>query len=216
MAAHRRLLGVAIFAALLFALWMAFMPHSPAGLRALAEEAGPFAAVAFLGVWAVATPSLISGTLLAAAGGLLFGPLDGSLITIAGATLGAAVAFGIARRFGGSDLGRLRGRAGRLVTKIEARGFRSILCLRAAPGVPATLVNYAAGASRVRLRDFVLASAIGGAPRGIAYAVLGSNATDPSALAVAAPVVVLAAMGVLGTVLAGATFRSPRPAAANV
>ena len=78
--------------------------------------------------------------------------------------------------------------------------------------MPATLISYGAGMSRIPLGAFVAATALGGAPRGIAYAVLGSNVTDASPLAVAAPVVVLAAMAVLGTALAGATFRPRRPA----
>jgi uncharacterized membrane protein YdjX (TVP38/TMEM64 family) len=107
---------------------------------------------------------------------------------------------------GGPALGRLGGRTQTIVAALERRGFRSMLCLRAAPAMPATLISYGAGMSRISLGTFVAATALGGAPRGIAYAVLGSNATDPSAIAVAAPVVVLIAMAVIGTALAGTTF----------
>jgi uncharacterized membrane protein YdjX (TVP38/TMEM64 family) len=93
---------------------------------------------------------------------------------------------------------------------LEQRSFRSMLCLRAAPAMPATGISYAAGMSRISLGTFVAATAIGGAPRGIAYAVLGSNVGDPSALAVAAPVVVLIAMAIIGIAVAGTTFW-PRP-----
>jgi uncharacterized membrane protein YdjX (TVP38/TMEM64 family) len=210
MARRRQLLVVALAAASLFGLWMAFMPHSPAGVRALAADAGPYASLAFLGVWIVATPSLVSGTLLAAAGGMLFGPVEGSVLAVAGATLGGSAAFGISRRLGGNALGSFSGRTRAIVAALEQRGFRTMLCLRAAPGVPATIVNYAAGMSRIRLRAFAAATLIAGAPRGVAYAVLGSNATDPSALAVAAPIAVLIAMAVLGTALAGATFMPRR------
>ena len=212
MARHRRLLYVAILAATLFGLWIAFMPHSPNGVRDLADDAGPYAVLAVLGVWVVATPSLISGNLLAAATGMLFGPFEGSVITVAGLALGASAAFLIGRRLGGNALGRFGGRPRAIVAAVEQRGFRSILCLRAAPAMPATMISYAAGMSRIRFSAFVAATAIGAAPRGIAYAVLGSNVGDPSALAVAAPIVVLVAMAIFGTALAGATFRRPRPA----
>lgn len=185
---------------------MAFMPHSPDGLRHLVAGAGPLGPLAFVALWAVATPSLVSGTLLAAAGGLLFGPVLGSAVTIAGAALGGAVSFALARKLGGQALGTLGSRAARITGAIEKRGFRSVLCLRAAPGVPATILNYAAGLARIRLRDFVAASAIAGAPRAIAYTVLGTNAAHPSAFAVAAPIVILVVMTVLGAALAGATF----------
>jgi uncharacterized membrane protein YdjX (TVP38/TMEM64 family) len=68
-------------------------------------------------------------------------------------------------------------------------------------------VNYAAGISQVRFRGFVLASAIAGGPRKIAYTVLGSNAAHPSPLAVAAPLAVPVGMAIFGSVLARATFR---------
>jgi uncharacterized membrane protein YdjX (TVP38/TMEM64 family) len=207
MARHRRLLFVALAAATLFGLWIAFMPHSTHGVRDLADDAGPFAVLALLGVWLVATPSLISGVLLAGATGMLLGPLEGSIVTVAGLVLGATAAFFIGRRLGGNALGKFGGRTEKIVAALEARSFRSMLCLRAAPAMPATGISYVAGMSRISLGTFVAATAIGGAPRGIAYAVLGSNVGDPSALAVAAPAVVLIAMAVLGTALAGATFR---------
>jgi uncharacterized membrane protein YdjX (TVP38/TMEM64 family) len=185
---------------------MAFLPHSPGELRALAAKAGPYAGVAFLLVWVVATVSLASGPLLAAAGGMLFGPVDGSVVTICGALLGAATAFTIARRFGGNALGNFGGRTQTVVETLERRGFRSMLCLRAAPATPAAVINYAAGMSKIGIRPFILATAVAGTPRYIAYAVLGSNATDPSAIAVAAPIVVLIAMAIIGTALAGTTF----------
>jgi uncharacterized membrane protein YdjX (TVP38/TMEM64 family) len=49
-----------------------------------------------------------------------------------------------------------------------------------APGVPATLLNYACGLSRVRLRAFLAGSFIGGAPRIVAYAALGASGGDLS------------------------------------
>jgi uncharacterized membrane protein YdjX (TVP38/TMEM64 family) len=210
---NRRLLVVVLAAAALFGLWISFMPHSPSGVRELAARSGPYAALAVLGVWVVATPSLVSGAVLAAAGGMLLGPLEGSIVTVTGLTLGATAAFCIGRRLGGNALSKSGGRTQTVVTALEQRSFRSVLCLRAAPAMPATLISYGAGMSRIPLRAFVLATAIGGAPRGIAYAVLGSNATDPSPLAVAAPIAVLIGMAVIGTVVAGATFR-PRHSAA--
>jgi uncharacterized membrane protein YdjX (TVP38/TMEM64 family) len=207
--ARRRLIVVALLAGALFATWMAFMPHSPHGLRELVARAGIVAPLAFVAVWALATPSMVSGTILAAAGGLLFGPVVGSAVSITGATLGGAVAFTIARRLGGGSLAGLGARAERMTQTIERNGFRAVLCLRAAPGVPATFVNYCAGLTRIRARDFVLASALGGAPRLCAYTVLGSNAAEASVFTVVAPIVVLVAMAVVG-VAAARAFLNPR------
>jgi uncharacterized membrane protein YdjX (TVP38/TMEM64 family) len=103
-------------------------------------------------------------------------------------------------------------RAERVAFAIEQRGFRAILCLRAAPGVPATILNYAAGLARVRTRHFVAATAIAGAPRAIAYSTLGAGAAHPSTVLLVLPTIILVVMGVLGVVLARATFRRSAPA----
>ena len=207
---RRRLALLALGVAALFALAVSLLPHSASGIQDLVSGAGPLAVVAALALWCVATPALISGPLLALATGLMFGPAVGSGIAIAGATLGAILAFAIARRLGGEGLGTLGGRAARWTKAIESRGFRSMLCLRAAPAMPATIISYGAGLSRIGLRDFALATFIVAVPRGIAYAVLGSAAADRTPLMVALPTVVLVVVAVLGIALAGSTIREAR------
>ena len=54
MARHRRLLAVALLAATLFGLWIAFMPHSPKGVRELVDDAGGYAVLGVIAVWMVA------------------------------------------------------------------------------------------------------------------------------------------------------------------
>ncbi len=49
-----------------------------------------------------------------------------------------------------------------------------------APGVPATLLNHAAGLSRIRARQFLAGVSIGGAPRALGYSFLGAGLADPS------------------------------------
>jgi uncharacterized membrane protein YdjX (TVP38/TMEM64 family) len=176
MGSRRKLILLAVAIVALFAAAALGVPHSPDGLRALVAPLGTFATVAFVAIWAALTPALFPGTVLAAASGLLFGTAIGTGVSIVGATLGSALAFGIARRFGRRAADDLSGaRIQRLQERIERRGFLAVLYARLAPGVPVTLLNYAGGLSRVRLRDFVLAIAIGGAPRAFAYTALGGS-----------------------------------------
>ena len=68
---------------------------------------------------------------------------------------------------------------------VGARGFESVLLARVAPGMPYNLVNYAAGLTPVALATFVLATAIGVAPRAFAYTALGGsigNLGSPAAI----------------------------------
>lgn len=176
MGSRRRLTLLAVAIAALFAAAALGVPHSPAGLRGLVEPLGAVAPVAFVLIWAALTPALFPGTALAAASGLLFGTALGTGVSIVGATLGSVLAFGIARRFGRRAADDLSGpRVQRLQERIERRGFLAVLYARLAPGVPVTLLNYAGGLARVRLRDFAIAIAIGGAPRAFAYTALGGS-----------------------------------------
>jgi uncharacterized membrane protein YdjX (TVP38/TMEM64 family) len=65
---------------------------------------------------------------------------------------------------------------------VGAQGFRVVLLLRLSPLFPFNLLNYALGLTRVRLRDFVLASLPGMLPGTLLYVYLGSLVTSVSQL----------------------------------
>src|SRR5206468_2289407 len=133
---------LALCVAALFAVAAGLLPHSPGALRAAVAGYGAWAPAVCIVVWAALTPALFSGTILAGATGLLFGPALGTPIAIAGATLGGALAFTIARRFGAGAAEGLGGpRIARLRARVEGRAFRSVALLRIAPAVPTTLLN---------------------------------------------------------------------------
>jgi uncharacterized membrane protein YdjX (TVP38/TMEM64 family) len=164
--------------------------------------AGP---LVFIVVSAALTPALFPGPLLAGASGLLFGTWLGTPISIISATLGAVLAFGLARRLAHDAVASFEPAHPRLAALrawIGRRGFLAILYARIVPGVPYSLVNYGAGLSPVALRTFAAATAIGCAPRAFAYTALGGsldNLRSPEAIAA---VVVLVVMAIAGAVLA--------------
>lgn len=157
--------------------------------------AGP---LVFILVSSALTVALFPGPLLAGAAGLLFGSAVGTPTAIVAATLGACAAFSISRRFGAEAVDELSGRRVRVVQDaIVARGFLTVLYARILPLMPFTLVNYAAGLTRVRLLVFAAATAIGCAPRAFAYVALGGsldNLGSPEAI-VAFGVLVTMALG---------------------
>jgi len=187
-------------------------PHSPDALRDGLAGLGVAAPLVYVIVWALLTPALVSGTLLALGAGLSFGAATGSCVGIAGATAGGIIAFAIARRFGRSAVDRLMGaRLHAAQQRVERRGFLAVLSARMAPGVPTTLLNYACGVSRVRLRDFMWGTFLGGAPRIVAYAALGASGGR-----LGTPVLIgLALIAALGLwVPASALWQRRRPAPA--
>lgn len=149
------------------------------------------------------TVCLFPGPLLAGASGLLFGTALGTPISIVSATLGATLAFSLSRWWAHDAVEQLAGpRVQSLRAWVGRRGFLSVLYARLAPGVPYTLVNYAAGLTPIALRSFVAATAIGCAPRAFAYTALGGSFGDFGSPETVIAIVVLVVMAIAGLVLA--------------
>ncbi len=164
--------------------------------------------LAFVAVSAGLTVVLFPGPLLAGAAGLLFGTALGTPTAIAAATLGASIAFSISRRFGAGPVEELSGDRVRVVQDwIAARGFLAVLYARILPLMPFTLVNYAAGLTRVRLLVFAAATAIGCAPRAFAYVALGGSLDDLDSPEALIAFGVLVAMGLGGLAVASRDVR---------
>ena len=168
--------------------------------------AGP---LVFIAVSASLTVVLFPGPVLAGASGLLFGTALGTPMSIAWATLGATVAFSISRWWAHDAVVALAGpRVHALRAWIGRRGFLTVLYARIAPGVPYTLVNYAAGLTPVALGAFVAATAIGVAPRAFAYTALGGSLGDLTSPEALIAVAVLVVMAVVGLALARRDLRA--------
>lgn len=171
--ALRWLFGLALLC-LVAAAW-AFRDHFDAvALQAWVEGAGAAGPVIFIAIYAAATVLFLPGAVVTLAGGALFGPVWGTLWNLSGATLGATLAFLIARHLGADWVAqragpRLRG----LNEGVSAEGWRFIAFVRLVPLFPFNLLNYALGLTRIPLTAYVLASAIFMLPGAVAYTWLG-------------------------------------------
>jgi rhodanese-related sulfurtransferase/membrane protein DedA with SNARE-associated domain len=107
-------------------------------------------------------------------GGALFGPVWGTLLNLAGATLGATAAFLVAR-YVAADWVRARtgARLDRIISGVEAEGWRFVALMRLVPLVPFNLLKYALGLTRISLPHYFLASLIAMAPGTLAFTWLG-------------------------------------------
>lgn len=149
-------------------------------LEQFVESAGVLAPLVFVLAYAVLTVGMVPGSLLTVAAGALFGPVWGSVLTIIGASIGAMGAFAAARRLGRARVERRMGkRSVRIDGWLTQSGFRAMLILRLLPVVPFNVVNYAAGLTAIRPRDYALATVIGIVPGTVAFVALGSSLSDP-------------------------------------
>ena len=196
------LLALAIGAA--FAAAFFLLPHDPDEVARLAEILPvPLLAGTALLAWTLLTPALVSGTLLSAATGLLLGGTVGMPVALAGAMLGSVVAFLIARHFGRGHADALCGpRLDRLKARLEKRPVLSVALIRIAPGSPASVLNYGAGLTRIRLREFLAGSVLGGAPRILAYTALGGAIAEGMIWPAIAGFAAISLLGVAGVLVA--------------
>lgn len=161
----------------------------------------------FAAVYAVAATLLVPASPFTLAAGLLFGPVLGSATALVGATAGATGAFLLGRGLGREAVERFGGRRlAALDRHLATRGFVSLLLIRLVPLFPFNLVNVGSGVTGLRLREYVLATAVGIVPGTIAYAALGGTITDPTSPAFLGAIVVFLVV----TVVAGLAARRMR------
>jgi uncharacterized membrane protein YdjX (TVP38/TMEM64 family)/rhodanese-related sulfurtransferase len=169
----RLLLGLVI---LVGALWLALNRDQldPASIEDAIHNLGLWGPVAHVVLFALGTVVFVPGMLFGLAGGALFGPLWGTLLNLAGATLGATAAFLVARYVAADLVRRKSGtRLERLIKGVEAEGWRFVAFTRLVPLIPFNLLNYALGLTRIPIVAYILASLFCMTPGALAYAWLG-------------------------------------------
>lgn len=138
------------------------------------ESAGMAAPFVFMLLYATATVLFLPGSVLTLAGGVIFGPLWGTLYSLSGATLGATLAFLVSRYLAAQWVERkVGGRLARLKHGVEEEGWRFVAFVRLVPLFPFNALNYALGLTRIRLLHYVLASYLFMLPGAFAYTYLG-------------------------------------------
>ncbi len=175
---RRNLISRAVLAAALASaiIWLGLHREllQPATIERELQRFGGWAPILFILLYGMATVLFVPGSLLTVAGGALFGPLWGTLWNLTGATLGATLAFVTARYVASDWVSRRAGeRLGSLMRGVEEEGWRFVAVVRLVPLFPFNLMNYAFGLTRIRLREYVLASFVCMAPGAVAYTYLG-------------------------------------------
>ncbi|MEJ2345714.1 MAG: VTT domain-containing protein [Gammaproteobacteria bacterium] len=145
-----------------------------AALQAWTRDAGVVAPLLFIAVYTVATVLFLPGSVVTLAGGALFGPVLGTLYNLTGATLGAALAFLVARYLARNWVEhRAGGRLGQLKRGVDAEGWRFVAFVRLVPLFPFNLLNYALGITRIRFSHYLVATYVCMLPGAVAYTYLG-------------------------------------------
>jgi uncharacterized membrane protein YdjX (TVP38/TMEM64 family) len=142
------------------------------------QQVGPWGAVAVILFYIVACVCFLPGSVLTLGAGFVFKLAPGTVVVSIGSTLGACAAFLVGRTVARQWIARkIAGRPKfKAIDEAVARsGFKIVLLTRLSPVFPFTLLNYAFGLTRVRFRDYALASWIGMMPGTVMYVYLGTT-----------------------------------------
>lgn len=174
---RQSLTRVVLFVVLAAAIGGAYLYRDQLNVAALeswVKSAGALGPVLYMALYASATVLFLPGSLLTLAGGALFGPVWGTLYSLTGATLGATLAFLIARYLAQEWVRqRTGGILKKLLDGVDAEGWKFIAFVRLVPLFPFNLLNYALGLTRVGLPAYIAASFIFMFPGALAYTYLG-------------------------------------------
>ncbi len=179
----RRTIAVLVLLALVlatFAAWGLAPPGFELSPRAVEEL------IASWGMWAVAGAIMLMvlhsfvpfpAELVAMANGMLFGPLWGTLITWAGAMLGAWLAFGLARWLGRPFVRQMV--APRHQDALDRWALRqgglALFLSRFVPVISFNLINYAAGLTAISWWTFTWATGLGILPLTFLMVLMGDR-----------------------------------------
>jgi uncharacterized membrane protein YdjX (TVP38/TMEM64 family) len=205
---RRRIFAIAVAVVILVAVALLVPLPTAVQLRDWATSVGPWFPVAFLAAHVVVTIFPFPRTAFTLAAGLLFGPVLGIAIAVTASTISAVLALVLVRA-AGWQLSRLvpHPRVAALDARLRIRGWPTIMAMRLIPAVPFSVLNYAAGASAVRLMPYTLSSLVGLMPGTAAVVILGDALTgnvSPLLLLVSA---CTASLGIAGLVYEVRTHR---------
>ena len=152
----------------------------PEYLRAWISGFGPWGPMVYILIYSIAPALLFPGTPLTIAGGILFGPIAGTIYTAMGATIGASVAFLIARYMARELVTKLliHGKLNTLDKEVEKQGWKIVAFTRLIPIFPFNFLNYAFGLTTIKFSHYVLASFIFMLPSIVAFVLFSSSLLD--------------------------------------
>ncbi|ORW13031.1 hypothetical protein AWC16_07530 [Mycolicibacter longobardus] len=183
-------------------------------LRDWAQTLGPWFPLAFLAAHTVVTVFPFPRTAFTLSAGLLFGPWLGVVLAVVASALSAVGALVLMRVFGWQLRRVVRHpRLDSLDARLRERGWPAVVSLRLIPAIPFSVINYAAGASAVRLVPYTVATLVGLLPGTAAVVVLGDALTGEVSPLLFAVSACTAAVGVALLVYEVHAHRRQRPTA---
>ncbi|MGL5347590.1 MAG: TVP38/TMEM64 family protein [Peptostreptococcaceae bacterium] len=123
--------------------------------------------------------TLFPDSILAIAGGLAFGFINGYIYTTIGALIGGSLSFYISRKLGRETVKKLtKEKLDNIEKMINERGFFIIFLLRLIPLFPFDVISYGAGLTSISYKDFILATLVGTIPGIAVFTNIGAQSVN--------------------------------------
>ncbi len=175
----------------------------PKQLQVWLHHAGIWAPIIYIALYTVATLLILPSTALNLTGGAIFGPWLGTLWTTIAAIIAAVVSFAFTRTIGRETITRrLAGRWQAMDAEMRQGGLFYMFAIRLLPIIPYGLVNFAAGLTSIRFRDYLLGTVMGTVPGVLPFVMIGSSGLQAMKTGDVLPL--MGALGLTGVLVGGA------------
>jgi uncharacterized membrane protein YdjX (TVP38/TMEM64 family) len=168
------------------------------------QQMGVWAPIIYILVYAIATIFILPSTPLNLSGGAIFGSVWGTVWTSIAAVLAAVLSFGFSRTIGRKFVKqKLAGKWQSLDREMEQGGFFYMFAIRLLPLIPYGMVNFAAGVTSIKFRDYFFGTLLGTVPGILPFVMMGAGLT---ALKQGNVLPILVALALIGMLVGTATW----------
>ncbi|OFI05312.1 TVP38/TMEM64 family inner membrane protein YdjZ [Clostridium acetireducens DSM 10703] len=169
---------------------------------------GRYAIIFFIAIYALKPfIIIIPATILTIVGGTLFGHFTGFLLSMIGFFLSGTLAFLLAKKLGRPFVEKIIKRNNvYLSDNIENNQFIIVFLLRFIPIFHYDILSYALGLSKIRYKNFILASMLGVTLETICYSYMGQNIFNPKSYRFIIPFIIILVISLIAVFLGKKRF----------
>ncbi|WP_101773171.1 TVP38/TMEM64 family protein [Peptostreptococcus faecalis] len=182
---NKKKIIIAAFLVALIVIYKIFLENITAqGIRDWVNSFGVLAPIAYIVVWAILPIFFFPVPVLALAGGLSFGLIDGTIYTLIGAIINSSFMFWIANIFAKEMVTKYLEKKmpkkwwDRFMNAEKKEGFLIVFICRLIPALPYNVINYVSGLTNISFLNYSLATAIGILPGTIIFLNVGDKILD--------------------------------------
>jgi uncharacterized membrane protein YdjX (TVP38/TMEM64 family) len=142
------------------------------------QNLGIWAPIIYIVIYSIATICILPSTPLNLSGGAIFGSFWGTVWTTIAAVVAAVLSFAFSRTIGRDLVAhKLAGKWQNIDREMHRGGFFYMFAIRLLPLIPYGIVNFAAGLTAIKFRDYFFGTLLGTVPGILPFVMMGAGLT---------------------------------------